>query len=173
MTSLYNQQSQVQMTSFKGINKISQYLLLAWALYNLSCLAPLIQVLWAHSYHPCIPHSQIWPILHACRAFPDDQGISTNVAYTTVTAGSPSPSRVWLDILIQSSPMHLFACVTTSRQVTTINHILQMTTRMGQPNTQWDEQNCAMDMGWADMGGQDCGNQPICFTKPFLRLCQS
>ena len=49
--------------------------------------------------------------------------------------------------------MHLFAYVTASRQVTTIHRCFsRMSTRMGQPTTQWDGQKFARDMDWTAMG---------------------
>ena len=51
----------------------------------------------------------------ACRAFPEDQWISILVAFTTVVAGSPSPSEVCSNVLAQPNPMHVFSYVTVAR----------------------------------------------------------
>ena len=48
--------------------------------------------------------------------------------------------------------MHCFTDVTASGQTTTIHHMLQMSTRIGQPATQWNRQKFATDMDWTDMG---------------------
>ena len=88
----------------------------------------------------------------ACGAFPDNQWISVLAAFTTIVAGSPSPAKVRLNVLAQPNPMHLFAYVTASGHVTTIHRFSRMTTRMGQPTTQWDGQNFATDMDWTVMG---------------------
>ena len=45
----------------------------------------------------------------ACRAFPEDQWNSILAAFTTVVAGSPSPSKVCASVLAQPNPMHVFA----------------------------------------------------------------
>ena len=73
-----------------------------------------------------------------CGAFPEDQWISILAAFTTVVAGSPSPSEVRLNVMAQPNPMHVFAYVTDSGQITTIHCSSQMPTRMGQPKTQWE-----------------------------------
>ena len=73
-------------------------------------------------------------------------------AFTIVVAVSPAPAKVQLDILVQPNPMHLFAYVTASRHITTILCFSRMTTRMGQPTTQWDGQTFATDMDRTDMG---------------------
>ena len=74
-----------------------------------------------------------------CRAFLVNQWISILAAFTTVVAGSPSPSEVCSNVLAQPNPMHVFAYVMASGQITTIHHFLQMPTQMGQPKTQWDD----------------------------------
>ena len=89
-----------------------------------------------------------------CGAFPEDQWISILAAFTTVIAGSPSASEVRLNVLAQPNPMHVFAYVTASGQITTIHCFLQMTTQMGQPKTQWDDCNFATDIDWTEMGGR-------------------
>ena len=87
-----------------------------------------------------------------CEAFPGDKWISVLAAFTTVVAGSPAPAKVRLNILAQPNPMHLFAYVTATRQVTTIYHLSQMSSRMKQSTIQWDENFFVMDMDWTDMG---------------------
>ena len=87
-----------------------------------------------------------------CGAFPEDQWISILAAFTTVVAGSPSPSEVRLNVMAQPNPMHVFAYVTDSGQITTIHRFSRMPTRMGQPKTQWDNRNFATDMDWTEMG---------------------
>ena len=47
--------------------------------------------------------------------------------------------------------MHLFAYVTASGHITTVNCFLRISTRMGESMIQWDRQNFAMDMNWTDM----------------------
>ena len=123
--------------------------------------------------HKCHRHISIVPtsivttygqLYEVCKAFPDDQWISMLAAFTTVVAGSPSPNKVQYNVLAQPKPMHLFAYVTASRQVTTIHRCFsRMSTRMGQPTTQWDGQKFATDMDWTEYGGQDCGAtaQPV------------
>ena len=86
-----------------------------------------------------------------CRAFPEDQLISILAAFTTVVAGSPSPSKVCLNVLAQPNPMHVFAYVTASGQITTIHPFSQLPTQMSQPKTQWDDHNFATDMDWTEM----------------------
>ena len=74
----------------------------------------------------------------ACNAFPGDKWVSVLAAFTMVVAGSPAPSEVRQNVLSQPNPMHLFAYITSARQVTTIHHLSQMSSQMGQPTTQWD-----------------------------------
>ena len=61
--------------------------------------------------------------------------------------------------------MHLFAYVTASRHVTTIHRFSRITTRMGQPTTQWDGQNFATDMDWTDMGVRTVELPPNLFNR--------
>ena len=61
--------------------------------------------------------------------------------------------------------MHLVACVTASGQVTTIHHLLQMSTRMGQPVTQRDQENFAKHMDWTDMGIRTEEQPPNMFNR--------
>jgi hypothetical protein len=107
-------------------------------------------------------HGQFYEV---CGAFPEDQWISILAAFTTVVAGSPSPSKVWLNVLAQPNPMHVFAYVMASRQITTIHHFLQMPTRMDQPKTQWDDCNFAMDMDWTEMGVRTVELLPSLFNR--------
>jgi hypothetical protein len=58
----------------------------------------------------------------ASGAFFDDQWVSLPVAFALVLAGSPATSKVWLNILAESNPMHLFANDTASSHNTTIHH---------------------------------------------------
>ena len=53
-------------------------------------------------------------------------------------AGSSVLYKVQLNVLAHPNPMHLFANVTASGQVTSIHFLLQMSSRMGQPTMQWD-----------------------------------
>ena len=99
--------------------------------------------------------------------------ISILVAFTMVEGGSPSPSGVRLNVLAQPNPMHVFAYVTASRQIRTIHCFLQMPTQMGQPKTQWDDQNFAMDMGWTEMGVRTVELPPSLFNWATPTLCQS
>ena len=99
-----------------------------------------------------------------CGAFPEDQWINILVAFTTVVAGSPSPSKVRSNVLAQPNPMHVFAYVTASGQITTIYRFSQMPTQMGQPKTQWDYRNFAMDMDWIDMGVRTVELPPSLFN---------
>ena len=100
-----------------------------------------------------------------CEAFPGDKWISVLAAFTTVVAGSPAPAEVRLNVLSQPNPMHLFAYVTAAGHVTTIHHLLQMSSRMGQPTTQWDGQNFATDMDWTDMGIRTVEQPPTLFNR--------
>ena len=134
--------------------------------------------------HKCHRHISIVPtsivttygqLYEVCKAFPDYQWISMLAAFTTVVAGSPSPAKVQYNVLAQPNPIHLFAYVTASRQVTTIHRCFSiMSTRMGQPTTQWDGQNYATDMDWTDMGVRTVellpklvnrSPQPLCWSK--------
>jgi hypothetical protein len=100
-----------------------------------------------------------------CGAFPEDQWISILAAFTTVVAGSPSPSEVRSNVLAQPNPMHVFAYVTASGQITTIHRFSRMTTRMGQPKTQWDDRNFATDMDWTEMGVRTVELPPSLFNR--------
>ena len=71
---------------------------------------------------PIILYGQFYEV---CKAFPDDQWISMLAAFTTVVAGSPSPTKVQYNVLAQPNPMHLFAYVTASRQVTTVHGVFE------------------------------------------------
>ena len=93
----------------------------------------------------------------ACEAFSHKQWISMLAAFTTVVVGSPSPTKVWLNVLSQPNPMHLFTYVTASRHITTIHHISKTTTRMGEPTTQWHGMELCYGHGLGRYGGQDCG----------------
>ena len=100
-----------------------------------------------------------------CEAFPGDEWISVLAAFTTVVAGSPAPAEVRLNVLSQPNPMHLFAYVTATGQVTTIHRLSRMSSRMGQPTTQWDGRNFATDMDWTDMGIRTVEQPPTMFNR--------
>ena len=100
-----------------------------------------------------------------CEAFPSDKRISILAAFILAVAGSPAPAEVWLNVLSQPNPMHLFAYVTAAGQVTTIHHLSRMSSRMGQPTTQWDGQNFATDMDWTDMGIRTVEQPPTMFNR--------
>jgi hypothetical protein len=100
-----------------------------------------------------------------CKAFPGDEWISILASFTTVVAGFPAPAEVWQNVLAQPNPMHLFAYVTAPRQVTTIHCLSQMSSRMGQPTTQWNGRNFATDMDWTDMGIRTVEQQPTMFNR--------
>ena len=85
-------------------------------------------------------------------AFPDDHWNSILKAFTTAVAGNPSSSKLCLNILAKSNPVHFSAYGMASRQITTIHCFSQMPTQMGQPKTRWDDHNFATDMDWTDMG---------------------
>jgi hypothetical protein len=69
--------------------------------------------------------------------------------------------------------MHLFAYVTASGQVTTIHHLSQMSTRMGQSTTQWDDCNSVTGMDWTDMGVRTVELPANLFNQAHLQLCWS
>jgi hypothetical protein len=100
-----------------------------------------------------------------CEAFPGDEWISILAAFTTVVAGSPSPSKVRSNVLAQPNPMHVFAYVTASGQITTIHRFSRMPTHMGQPKTQWDDHNFATDMDWTEMGVRTVELPPSLFNR--------
>ena len=120
---------------------------------------------------PTTTYSQFYEV---CKSFPDDQWISVLAAFTTVVAGFPSPAEVQLNVLAQPNPMHTFAYVIASRQVTTIHYFLRMSTRMVQCMTQWDGQNFATDMDWTDMGVRTVALLPNLFNcaTPILVLVE-
>ena len=109
-------------------------------------------------------------IYKVCRAFPEDQWISILTAFTTVVAGSPSPSKVHSNVLAQPNPMHVFAYVMAIGQITTIHHFSQMPTQMGQPKTQWDDCNFATDMDWTEMGVRTVELPPSLFNRATATL---
>ena len=86
-------------------------------------------------------------------------------AFTTIVAGSPSPADVRSNVLAQPNPMHLFAYVTASGHITTIHRFSRMSTRLGQPTTQWDGRNFATDMDWTDMGVRTVELPPNLFNR--------
>ena len=100
--------------------------------------------------HP-LPITTYGRFYEACGTFPDDQWISMLAAFTTIMTGSPSLAKVHSNVLAQPNPMHIFAYVTATGQITTIHRFSRMPTRMGQPTTQWDGQKFATDMDWTDM----------------------
>ena len=59
-------------------------------------------------------------------------------AFTTVVAGTPSPTKIQLNVLEQPNNMHPFAYITAYRDITLIHYFLRMSTRIGQHTTQWD-----------------------------------
>ena len=99
-----------------------------------------------------------------CGAFPEDQWISILVSFTMVVTGSPSPSQKCSNVLAQPNPMHLIVYVRATGQVTTIHCLLQMSSRMGQPNTQLDGWNFATDMDQKDMGIRTVEQPPNMFN---------
>ena len=114
--------------------------------------------------HP-FPITTYGQFYEACGAFPDDQWISVLAAFTMFVTGSPTHAEVQSNVLAQPNHMHLFAYVTASKQVTTIHRFSKMSTRMGQPTTQWDGQNFATDMDWTDMGVRTVELPPNLFNQ--------
>lgn len=100
-----------------------------------------LEVTWTHN--TSIPASAITTygqFYQTFVAFPDNQWLSLLVTLTTLLAGSlPAPSKIWINILAKLNLMHLFAHVTPSGQVTTFHFFSQISMRMGQSKTYWDD----------------------------------
>ena len=87
--------------------------------------------------------------------------------------GLHHPPKYKSNVLAQPNSMHLFAYFTATGQVTTICHFLRMSTRMGQPTTQWDGQNFVTDMDRTDMGVRTVELLPNLVNRSPLNHCAS
>ena len=87
-------------------------------------------------------------------------------------AGHSAPSEVQFNVLAWANHMYFLAYVIASGQVTTIHHLLKMSSRMGQPTTLWDEQHFATDINWTDMGIRTVEQPPNIFNRA-LNDCAS